>query len=386
MNITGLFINKNNEFQDIVPTKITRTLYSRKAVRDALRREHARAERSGRSFCCVTFALHSADVSARSFQRLFNVLDQRCRSTDEIGWFDNSSLCAILPDTDEPGAQGFAADVVGLAHQQGLSPSVTIYSYETTATPPSGRSPDRVPDLSRRPDAKAGVPLDACPAFRWQRYPHQGFTVLGVETLSRVPLPFWKRTIDICGASLALLMFLPLMVIIAFIIKCCEPKSPVFFKQRRAGLGGQPFTIIKFRTMCMDAEARKEQLRAMSEQDGPAFKMSADPRVTPIGRFLRKTSLDELPQLINVLSGNMSLVGPRPPTLDEVAKYKPWYRRRLAVTPGITCVWQVEGRSSVTFEQWMRMDARYVRQSSLWGDLKLIVRTVPAVLLQRGAC
>jgi lipopolysaccharide/colanic/teichoic acid biosynthesis glycosyltransferase len=144
--------------------------------------------------------------------------------------------------------------------------------------------------------------------------------------------------------------------------------------------------MIKFRTMCMDAEARKEQLRAMSEQDGPAFKISADPRITPLGRILRKTSLDELPQLFNVLSGNMSLVGPRPPTLDEVAKYKPWYHRRLAVTPGITCIWQVEGRSSVTFEEWMRMDAQYVRQGSLWRDLQLLARTLPAVLLQRGAC
>jgi lipopolysaccharide/colanic/teichoic acid biosynthesis glycosyltransferase len=137
--------------------------------------------------------------------------------------------------------------------------------------------------------------------------------------------------------------------------------------------------------MCPDAESRKAELLAVNEQDGPAFKIKGDPRVTPIGRFLRKTSLDELPQLLNVLRGEMSLVGPRPATFDEIARYKNWYRLRLTVTPGITCLWQVEGRSSVTFEQWMRMDAQYVRQSSILCDLKLLARTVPAVLLQRGA-
>jgi len=144
--------------------------------------------------------------------------------------------------------------------------------------------------------------------------------------------------------------------------------------------------MYKFRSMVVDADKLKSQLAHLNEQDGPAFKSTNDPRVTRIGRFIRKTSIDELPQLWNVLKGDMSLVGPRPPTYDEVEQYKPWYRRRLEVTPGLTCIWQVEGRSRVTFEEWMRMDARYMHRPTIWQDLRLIFATIPAVLLGRGAC
>jgi lipopolysaccharide/colanic/teichoic acid biosynthesis glycosyltransferase len=136
--------------------------------------------------------------------------------------------------------------------------------------------------------------------------------------------------------------------------------------------------------MHVDAESRKAELSHLNEQDGPAFKIKNDPRITSVGRFLRATSIDELPQLFNVLMGEMSLVGPRPPTFDEVAKYRRWYLRRLDVTPGLTCIWQVKGRSRVSFEEWMRMDLEYIDQQSFWLDLELIVKTVPALLLRRG--
>jgi lipopolysaccharide/colanic/teichoic acid biosynthesis glycosyltransferase len=167
-------------------------------------------------------------------------------------------------------------------------------------------------------------------------------------------------------------------------IKLTSP-GPVFFKQRRAGLGGRPFTIWKLRTMVTDAEAKKQGLKKLSEQDGPAFKLKNDPRIFPFGKLLRKTSIDELPQLINVLLGDMSLVGPRPLPCDESDACLQWQRRRLDVTPGLTCIWQVKGRSSVTFDQWVRMDVEYIRKRTLLHDLSILLQTVPAVLLRKGA-
>jgi lipopolysaccharide/colanic/teichoic acid biosynthesis glycosyltransferase len=206
----------------------------------------------------------------------------------------------------------------------------------------------------------------------------------GVETLLVQPLPWWKRAIDIVGAGMGLLVLSPVMILSALAIKGTS-HGPVIFKQRRAGLGGRPFWIYKFRTMTIDAEAKKAALRSISEQDGPAFKLSNDPRVTGIGKFLRETSLDELPQLWNVIKGDMSLVGPRPLPMDESAECEQWQRSRLDVTPGLTCIWQVKGRSRVTFDQWMRMDVNYIRRRNFFHDIKILTQTIPAVLLRKGA-
>jgi lipopolysaccharide/colanic/teichoic acid biosynthesis glycosyltransferase len=205
-----------------------------------------------------------------------------------------------------------------------------------------------------------------------------------MEALFTQPLPCWKRCLDIVGATVGLVLAAPILLIAAALIKLSSP-GPALFTQRRAGLGGKPFTLYKLRTMYVDAEARKAAMRQYSEQDGPAFKMTNDPRTTRLGRFLRSTSLDEIPQLLNVLRGDMSLVGPRPLPCDESAACRPWQRERLDVTPGLTCIWQVSGRSSVSFNQWMRMDLAYVRSRTLLLDLKLIFLTIPAVLFQRGA-
>jgi lipopolysaccharide/colanic/teichoic acid biosynthesis glycosyltransferase len=170
----------------------------------------------------------------------------------------------------------------------------------------------------------------------------------------------------------------------AVAIKLSGP-GEVIFRQKRAGLGGRPFTIFKFRTMVKDAEARKKQLAEKNEQDGAAFKIKDDPRVTKVGAFLRKTSIDELPQLFNVLKGDMTLVGPRPLPVNEADACEGWQRRRLDVTPGLTCIWQVKGRSRVSFAEWVRMDVAYIRRRTLWHDLVILAQTVPAVLMRRGA-
>jgi len=194
----------------------------------------------------------------------------------------------------------------------------------------------------------------------------------------------FKRAFDVVASAVAVLLLSPLFVATAIAVKLDSP-GPVFFSQTRVGKNGRPFKMLKFRSMHIDAEERLDSLRTQNEVSGPVFKMRNDPRVTRVGRFIRRTSLDELPQFLNVLSGEMSIVGPRPPVPSEVRQYQRWQRRRLSVKPGITCTWQVSGRSDVSFDQWMKLDLEYIDTWSLWGDIQICFRTVPAVLLSRGA-
>lgn len=193
-----------------------------------------------------------------------------------------------------------------------------------------------------------------------------------------------KRAFDILSSGFALLVLSPMLVVVASLVKFTS-KGPILFRQQRVGLHGRPFSMLKFRTMVINAEELKAKLAAQNEMDGPVFKMKNDPRITGIGRFLRKFSIDELPQLINVLRGDMTVVGPRPPVPQEVAKYQAWQRRRLSVRPGLTCIWQVSGRNEISFEQWMFMDLQYIDNWSFLKDLELIARTFPVVLTGRGA-
>jgi len=176
------------------------------------------------------------------------------------------------------------------------------------------------------------------------------------------------------------------MAAAAIILKLTSP-GPVFFRQKRAGLNGQPFTMYKFRSMVTNAEQLKQELAALNEMSGPVFKVSHDPRVTKFGRLLRKYSVDEFPQLFNVLAGDMSLVGPRPLPVEEVNRFDDWaHRRRLSVKPGLTCLWQVGGRNEVSdFKEWVRLDLEYIDHWSLWLDLKILWRTIPVVLMGKGA-
>ncbi|HKA09596.1 MAG TPA: sugar transferase [Candidatus Dormibacteraeota bacterium] len=193
-----------------------------------------------------------------------------------------------------------------------------------------------------------------------------------------------KRLLDFCVAGLVLLATLPIWLVIAVAIKVDSPGRAIFM-QERVGLRGRRFRFFKFRSMTDGADRMKADMRHLSEVDGPVFKVRSDPRVTRIGRLLRRTSLDELPQLINVLKGEMSLVGPRPAVPEEVAQYRPNDMVRLAVKPGLTCWWQVRGRSTVDFDTWMAYDREYVYGLSFWTDVRILVRTVKAVLSCRGA-
>ena len=193
-----------------------------------------------------------------------------------------------------------------------------------------------------------------------------------------------KRLIDATLSTIVLLLLCPLLAVVAVLIKLTS-RGPVLFSQYRVGMNQRQFKLYKFRSMVADAEARMGEVAHLNERAGPVFKIGNDPRTTRLGRFLRKTSIDELPQLFNVLSGEMSLVGPRPPLPDEVKRYAWRFRKRLSVKPGITCIWQISGRDHVSFDQWMEMDHQYIENWSLWLDLKILLSTVPAVLFSRGA-
>jgi exopolysaccharide biosynthesis polyprenyl glycosylphosphotransferase len=193
-----------------------------------------------------------------------------------------------------------------------------------------------------------------------------------------------KRMFDIAVSFTILFLLSPVFAALALAIKL-DSRGPVFFRQRRVGLQGRTFDIFKLRSMHLDAEQRLESLRAHNEMSGPVFKMKNDPRITRVGRFIRRTSLDEFPQFWNVLRGEMSVVGPRPPLPSEVRQYKRWQRRRLSVKPGITCIWQISGRNNIDFDKWMELDLEYIDQWSLWNDIQICLKTIPAVLGTRGA-
>jgi lipopolysaccharide/colanic/teichoic acid biosynthesis glycosyltransferase len=326
-----------------------------------LDRERSRAGRSGSPFSLLTLTPRDSETSRATLLHLASYLRRRLRSTDEVGWLDDARIGVVLPDTPASGAWKVADDVC-LSFPEDLPPPVVeIYTYPT--------------------DEPAGKPAPTDLAMRsevFDRAPH------GTESFYVQPMPPWKRGLDILGASIGLVLLAPLLIVVAVAVKLTSP-GPAFFSQKRSGLGGRPFTMYKFRSMRVDAEARKVELMAMNEQDGPAFKIRNDPRVTPIGRLLRSTSIDELPQLWNVLKGDMSLVGPRPLPCNESEACALWQKQRLDVTPGLTCIWQVTGRSAVSFNEWVRMDIQYVHIQSLKTDLKILLQTIPAVLRRKGA-
>ncbi|MEM7799872.1 MAG: sugar transferase [Chloroflexota bacterium] len=227
-----------------------------------------------------------------------------------------------------------------------------------------------------------------------EKYASRHFNSVRSANRMRLHLAYWvvrgkisrnlKRIFDFSVAGLALIALSPIMLIVALLVKLTSP-GPIFFKQERVGKWGKTFYCFKFRSMYIDAEERKKELMKYNEADGPVFKMKNDPRVTSIGRFIRKTSLDELPQLINVIRGEMSLVGPRPAVPTEVDQYDFHTLGRLDAIPGITGLQQVSGRSNLDFTRWVELDLQYIEEQSLWTDIKILLKTIPAVLFSRGA-
>ena len=349
--------------------RVGHQIHSPETIKAILHRECARCERSGSEFCLIMI---DPGPDAMALNRLGLLLSGHVRQADEIGFMDENRLCVLLTYTVPAGAELFMGRFMQLAEAIGEKPITELYVY------PSADPDDRDKDKSQV--SLRSIPTDA----NLRTSDEATVNTDGVETfLARKP-PVWKRAMDIIGAGAAILMLWPLGLMIAILIRFTS-KGPVFFRQSRMGLGGRPFRIFKFRTMVADADQRKATLLHQNEQDGPAFKMRCDPRITRIGSFLRKTSLDELPQFLNVMLGEMSLVGPRPLPIDEAMACRTWQKRRLDVLPGLTCTWQISGRGKVTFSEWARMDREYIRRQSFMYDAKLLALTVPAVLARRGA-
>ena len=367
-------------------------LLSARHMAAMLERERLRADRHESVFSLVTF-----EVEQEILTPLVQTLQRRLRKTDVAGVIRDGVIGAFLPDTPVEGARKVAGDILELLDRPKDRVKYDVYVYPDPWWPEdSGHErSDKYTSGTTNGHSRWEQNGDRRAKTLHSSPPHvngnghkQVEDVAAQSTemrgLFEIPTPLWKRTCDILGATTGMMLLSPVFLLAAMAVKTTSP-GPIFFCQRRAGLGGRPFTIWKFRTMCDEAEKRKNDYRHLNEQDGAAFKIKDDPRVTRVGSFLRKTSIDELPQLWNVLRGDMSLVGPRPLPVDESNACEQWQRRRLDVTPGLTCTWQVFGRSQVTFEEWMRMDLRYADHRTWHGDARLLLQTIPAVLARRGA-
>ena len=354
--------------------------------------ERARASRTGESFSLLVFHWLEADTLHTGVQALRALLNQRLRTTDQVGWLGDGSVGVVLPFAGARGARSLVESL--LASYPAMLPPLACDIYSSESTDPRQKVDREWNSFPRDGEDHRGGGMS--PPSNWRdahvrsaslyttgstsRVSLQSSTVLFVRSRGR-----WKRGLDIVGALIGLVLSAPIIPLAMLLIRIVSP-GPALFRQKRAGRGGVPFTLYKLRTMRPDAEALKPTLLAANEQDGPAFKMTRDPRVIPVlGRVLRSSSIDELPQFWNVLIGDMSLVGPRPLPLAETEQCEFWQRQRLDVTPGLTGLWQVHGRARTSFAEWIRMDLRYIQQRSLLRDLALVVKTIPAVLGRKGA-
>jgi lipopolysaccharide/colanic/teichoic acid biosynthesis glycosyltransferase/GGDEF domain-containing protein len=384
----------------------SRSVLARETFELLLERERNLADRGTRLFTLIV--LRRTSGHRASLQSLARQLRRRLRSTDVVGRLGDDRVGVLLSDTN-PVEAAFLTSLVDSAtaeHALELAATMFVYPSIQEAVERSRHRDDHRPpgadgaggNGNENGNGHHRHPLDTRPPRPSRRLASDGraqpsdppapgesrWPVRDLWSHFTVPTPLWKRGLDVAVSAVLLIALLPLLALVALAIRLDSP-GPAIFRQTRVGRGGRPFDFFKFRSMRVGAETQRADLAALNERDGPVFKMRRDPRITRVGRVLRRWSLDELPQLWNVLRGDISLVGPRSPTPDEVPLYERWQRRRLCVTGGLTCTWQVSGRSEIPFQEWMRMDLRYIDRRGPLYDLWLLGRTVPAVLNGRGA-
>jgi lipopolysaccharide/colanic/teichoic acid biosynthesis glycosyltransferase len=354
-------------------------LNSIERMRGILDRERMRADRGNTMFTLVTFTC-AETVETEYLTTLGRIAQERVRTTDDVGMLGPHCIGLVLPETSAGGAWRVADDICSKLPTNKPRPQCDVYVH------PAGRitSSDDQQQPSNRQNGER-TNHDEAELARSGADDEDPRVAQAIQFFFEQPMPSWKRVIDIVVSATALVVLSPLLLLTAIAIKLTS-SGPILFSQPRGGLGGRLFQIYKFRTMCVDAEEKKKALLKHSDITGPAFKMEKDPRITRLGGFLRKTCIDELPQLINIVLGDMSLVGPRPLCVDEIERCLPWHQRRLDVTPGLTCIWQVSDRTKVSYDDRTRMDVRYIESRSLIKDAKLIAQTLPAVMLRKGAC
>ena len=343
-------------------------------------RERIRATRRSIPFCIVNVELLEKKQRRRKEGIVVRLLQRNLRVTDQIGSLGRGKFGILLVDTPEPGGRAVIERLSCLFADRNLQIKMVLKVHK-----PDGYSDNddddgdidlpHGPKRRRKDDSR-----------RWLRVDEGNVEVTGEDPL--VPRPVFstalKRAIDIAGASVGLILTAPIVLPAMAAVRLTS-RGPALFTQTREGKGGRPFKIYKLRSMVVDAEAKQDALRESSHRDGPAFKIKKDPRVTKVGSLLRATCVDELPQLWNVLVGDMSLVGPRPLPWHESRACNGWHRRRLDVRPGLTCFWQVNKTKAETFDDWMRMDLRYLDEMSLTKDLCLIAQTITVPILGRGS-
>ena len=380
------------------------TLLSAKEFEAFLRRERSLADRGNRIFTLLV--LRRLRGNPEDLENLGRRVRRRLRDTDLVGRLDEHRIGILLTDTRPEGATLIANWVDRALENLNLHTERKIYVYPSLVDAGAGTNghPNGQPNepgdkwppdggawngttngggVSRIGGGAHGAPTSSVPPTPVAQSTTWSLEDLWVQLVE--PLPLWKRTIDVAASGAGLVALAPLFLVVAAAIKLDSP-GPVFYRSTRMGRGRKPFAFYKFRSMTADAEERQEELAVQNEAEGgPIFKIRNDPRMTRVGRRLRRWSIDELPQLWNVFRGDFSIVGPRPPIPHEVDGYQRWQKRRLDVAGGLTCIWQVSGRSEVDFDEWMRMDMRYIHRKGLWVDLKLIARTFKAVLSGRGA-
>jgi lipopolysaccharide/colanic/teichoic acid biosynthesis glycosyltransferase len=368
-----------------------------------IRLEQARVDRHRHAFSLVLFDTANLETNGTAVQSLVCSLLDRIRSTDEIGWFDDHCIGVLLPYTPRDGAQKFVDDI----HQpvDASAPQYTIYTYPSQwySDNGDGRSGQlHFADISRKwnsPKAQ-GSPASPTPNISTPSLSGPTQSIAGpletyeesmtaLKPMLACPLPAWKRAMDIFGASFGLVLFSPFLLLHSVIVKIASP-GPVFFRQQRIGYLGRPFTMWKLRTMDVgvDTSCHRQHVSGLisganrRNMEKPMTKLDHDPQIIPGAMLLRKLCLDEVPQLINVFRGDMSLVGPRPPLTYEVEEFLKWQHRRFDVLPGMTGLWQVSGKNRLTFSKMVRLDIQYARQKSFWLDLIILLKTPLAIISQ----
>lgn len=377
-----------------LPSKLTPqpSVVSEEDFQLEIAKETSRSNRRAfdREFSIIVFSLPELPQSNPQLASLVNGFRSRMRISDTIGIY-HGHLAVLLPETDREGAMLVANDFakMGLVQDLRFDTDILVYPWDDDIAVPAdelsggeGTQP-KLPKLDKETESDKAHCSSLVNLSKSKTNPSSASIACSAFEPA-LKTPVWKRSIDVFCSGIGLICLSPVLVGAAAAIKLSSP-GPVFFKQKREGINGKVFEIWKFRTMRIDAEELKDSLRNISEQDGPAFKLTNDPRVTKVGKYLRKSCVDELPQLINVLIGQMSLVGPRPLPVNESVACRSWQRHRLRVLPGVTCIWQVDGGRDTKFDEWMRMDMDYIRKRSFLFDAKLIFRTAVLAVLHRGS-
>ena len=405
MNLSDLLVRiksvvqfeQNREFPGICSVKQFQTI---------LESERCRADRNQHEFSLLVFDIGRSDENQIQIRYLAHVLRNRIRLTDRAGWLDNRRIGAVLPYTSAAGAWRLADDVCQAMAAKAAPPECIVYTYPSRGNSQSGEHSKQLHFADLSSEWKTATPEGFSMSAKHPGSLNNDFTsqqstedtirnchevAPSLEPLFAQRLPLWKRSMDILGALLGLIVLSPLLFLLCLIIKITSP-GPIIFKQERIRCLGRIFSMWKFRTMDVDTDisVHKQHVAALikSVKSGnpdlknPMVKLDSNPQIIPLGKCIRKMCLDEIPQLVNVLRGEMSLVGPRPPLSYEVEEYSQWCYGRFNTVPGMTGLWQVSGKNRLTFDEMVRLDIRYSREESLWLDIKIILKTPSAIISQ----